>query len=72
MVIDAEGMEKYYINNIEGKVTLGVQVRLTDMKHYHNVSGIEKYINKKGMVLYLAQIVYLCAENSVCISTFSV
>lgn len=46
-----EILKDYYINNIEGKVTLGVQVRLTDMKHYHNVSGIEKYINKINEIL---------------------
>jgi hypothetical protein len=46
-----EILKEYYINNIEGKITLGVQVRLTDMKHYHNVSGIEKYINKINEIL---------------------
>ena len=41
-----ELIDTYYENNIKGKITLGVQVRLTDMKHHHNVSPIEKYIKR--------------------------
>ena len=33
----------YYIENIEGKVTLGVQIRLTDMARYYNVSKLDTY-----------------------------
>lgn len=43
----------FYENNILGKKTLGVQVRLTDMKHYHNVSPVEKYVNKINEILLL-------------------
>jgi hypothetical protein len=44
-------IESFHENNILGKKTLGVQVRLTDMKHYHNVSPIEKYIDKINEIL---------------------
>ena len=44
-------IECFYENNILGKKTLGVQVRLTDMKHYHNVSSVEKYLNKINEIL---------------------
>lgn len=37
-------LDDYYNQNIKDKVTLGVQVRLTDMKHYHNVSPLESYV----------------------------
>jgi hypothetical protein len=46
-----EMLDNYYDNNIKGKTTLGVQVRLTDMKHYHNVSPIESYITKINDIL---------------------
>ena len=36
---------------MNGKITLGVQVRLTDMKHYHNVSPVSNYINKINQIL---------------------
>ena len=44
-------LNEYYYENINGKVTLGMQIRLTDMKHYHNVSEVDKYINKVKEVL---------------------
>lgn len=44
-------IDDYYLNNIKDKITLGVQVRLTDMKHYHNVSPLESYIKKIKDVL---------------------
>ena len=46
-----ELLNEYYEQNISGKITLGVQVRLTDMKHYHNVSAVDKYINKIENIL---------------------
>jgi hypothetical protein len=46
-----ELLDNYYDKNIKSKVTLGVQVRLTDMKHYHNVSPVEKYIEKINQIL---------------------
>ena len=44
-------IQEYYDINIKGKVTLGVQVRLTDMKHYHKVPPIEYYLNKIKLIL---------------------
>jgi len=41
----------YYTNNIKGKITLGVQIRLTDMKHYHGVSGLDAYLAKIKEIL---------------------
>jgi len=44
-------LDDYYEENIKGKVTLGMQVRLTDMKHYHNVSPVSSYIDRvKGIL----------------------
>lgn len=44
-------IQEYYDTNIKNKITLGVQVRLTDMKHYHNVPPIETYLNKIKLIL---------------------
>lgn len=46
-----EAIETFYEQHISGKITLGVQVRLTDMKHYHNVYGVERYIEKVKEIL---------------------
>jgi hypothetical protein len=46
-----ELLDDYYEKNIKNKVTLGVQVRLTDMKNYHNVSPVEAYIEKINQIL---------------------
>lgn len=55
-----ELIDNFYEKNIKNKITLGVQVRLTDMKHYHNVSPIESYINEIKNILknkpYIEQI----------------
>lgn len=63
---------EYYNKNIKSKKTLGVQVRLTDMKHYHNVSPIESYINKINSILNdhrdIEQI-FLATDDSKIIST---
>jgi hypothetical protein len=44
-------LDDYYEENIKGKVTLGMQVRLTDMKHYHNVSPVSAYIDRVKDIL---------------------
>lgn len=44
-------INEFYNKNIRNKITLGVQVRLTDMKHYHNVSPVEGYIEKIKSIL---------------------
>jgi len=46
-----ELINNFYNENIQGKITLGVQVRLTDMKHHHNVAPVEVYIEKIKEVL---------------------
>jgi len=46
-----ESIKKFYNENIKDKKTLGVQIRLTDMKHYHNVSPIDSYITKIKEIL---------------------
>lgn len=44
-------LDEYYEKNINGKVTLGVQVRLTDMHHHHNASPVSRYIDKIKQIL---------------------
>lgn len=44
-------LDEYYEEIIKGKVTLGMQVRLTDMKHYHNVSPVSSYIDRVKEIL---------------------
>lgn len=44
-------IDEFYKNFLQDKVTLGVQIRLTDMKNYHNVSSAEKYIKKIESIL---------------------
>jgi hypothetical protein len=39
-------IDEYYYNYIKNKVTLGVQIRLTDMKKHHNVCSLDRYIYK--------------------------
>lgn len=42
---------EFYNEKIKNKVTLGIQVRLTDMKQHNNVSGVDKYLNKIKEIL---------------------
>ena len=44
-------IDDYYNKNIKGKTTLGVQIRLTDMKYHHNVPPTENYIQKINDIL---------------------
>jgi hypothetical protein len=46
-----EKINEYYQNNLENKITLGVQVRLTDMAHNHRVSPLKSYIKKINQIL---------------------
>jgi len=46
-----EIIDGYYDENIKGKVTLGVQVRLTDMLFHHKVSKLDVYVNKINGIL---------------------
>lgn len=44
-------IDEYYESKLKGVNTLGVQVRLTDMKRYNNVSDIHQYINSIKQIL---------------------
>jgi hypothetical protein len=44
-------LDSYYNNNLKDKITLGVQIRLTDMKQHHNVAELLTYINKINDIL---------------------
>jgi hypothetical protein len=44
-------LDDFYNEKIKNKITLGVQIRLTDMKHYHNVSSVDLYISKINQIL---------------------
>jgi hypothetical protein len=46
-----EIINTFFINNIKDKITLGVQIRLTDMLHHHNVTPLSGYINKINQIL---------------------
>ena len=39
-------INEYYTNNMKDKITLGVQVRLSDMQYLQDIAGIEKYVEK--------------------------
>ena len=44
-------IDNFYDNNIKGKVTLGVQVRLTDMQHHHKTKGLVDSIVKAQHII---------------------
>ena len=44
-------LDDYYNKNLKNKITLGMQIRLTDMKHYHNVSPVNSYIKRARDIL---------------------
>ena len=44
-------LNDYYSENLKNKTTLGVQVRLTDMKYHHNVSSLNDYIKRINEIL---------------------
>lgn len=46
-----EILNNFYQNNLDGKTTLGVQIRLTDMKKHHSVSGLDSYIERINQIL---------------------
>lgn len=48
-----ELLENFYRENLQGKITLGVQVRLTDMKKHNHVLGLNFYINKINEIIEL-------------------
>jgi hypothetical protein len=46
-------IDNFYNTKIQNKCTLGVQIRLTDMKHYHGVASTGVYIQKINEILNL-------------------
>jgi hypothetical protein len=46
-----EEIDSFYYDNIKSKNTLGVQIRLTDMAHGHNVKKLEHYIIRIKQIL---------------------
>jgi hypothetical protein len=60
-------IDDYYQNNLKDKVTLGVQVRLTDMRHHHHVSPIDVYVEKiKSILIERPEItqIFLATDDS--------
>lgn len=46
-----EIIQNFYSEKMLGTKTLGVQIRLTDMKKHRNVSGLESYMNRINQIL---------------------
>jgi hypothetical protein len=46
-----ETTNDFYEKKIKDKITLGVQIRLTDMKHHLHVYGLDTYISKINEIL---------------------
>jgi hypothetical protein len=44
-------LDDFYFKNLQNKITLGVQIRLTDMIKYHKVSGLDTYIKRINEIL---------------------
>lgn len=44
-------LSDFYNKNLKDKINLGVQVRLTDMKKHHSVSGLDSYIKRINEIL---------------------
>jgi len=68
-----EIIDNFYNDKIKDKKTLGVQVRLTDMKHYHNVSPVESYLNKVKEILHINKEIdqiFLSTDDSTVIPIF--
>lgn len=44
-------IDEFYNKKMFGKKTLGVQIRLTDMKKHRNVSGLDSYLSRINQIL---------------------
>jgi hypothetical protein len=67
-------IDEYYSINLKNKTTLGVQIRLTDMKQYHNVSPLNRYIEKINNILLenpSIQQLFLATDDGSIIQTLS-
>lgn len=49
-------VQHFYNKHFDKQNILGVQIRLTDMAHYHKVAGLKKYINKIKNIIQQQQI----------------
>jgi len=62
-------IDDFYCKNLKNKVTLAVQIRLTDMLNHHNVSPLNRYLEKINEILKenekIEQIFLATDDNSV-------
>jgi hypothetical protein len=65
-------VNNYYDTYFKNNSVLGIQVRLTDMEHYHNVHTIEYYINKTRNILNKKKIdcIFIASDTEVTINKF--
>ena len=64
-------LDSYYNNNLKDKITLGVQIRLTDMVESQNVAGLSSYLNKIDEILKIEpkiDQIFLATDDSTVIS----
>ena len=67
-----DSLNEFYIENMRDKITLGVQVRLTDMKKHHGVSGLNSYIKRINEILQInpeIDQVFLSTDDNEAINT---
>lgn len=60
-------LNDYYDKNMKDKVTLGVQIRLTDMRYHHKVSSSTAYIDRIKAILAentLIEQIFLATDDS--------
>lgn len=65
-------IDKYHDTYFKNKSVLGVQVRLTDMTHYHNVPTLEYYINKTRNILSSEKpdCIFIASDTEVTVNKF--
>ena len=65
-------IDNYYDTYFKNKSVLGVQVRLTDMKHYYDVPPLEYYINKTRNILSSKKpdCIFIASDTEVTINKF--
>jgi len=65
-------IDVFYNINFNKKNVLGIQIRLTDMVHYHNVPGIEYYIKKAVTIINSKKIetIFIATDSEVAIDKF--
>jgi len=65
-------INNYYDTYFKNKSVLGIQVRLTDMAHYHNIPTLEYYINKTRYILNSNKpdCIFIASDTEVTINKF--